>query len=348
MLDYTKYTLETYTMPLWEGDTVYNETVMFVGETEAPLLYIPEKLLSVRSFDLKTEYEAGKDYILQNGKLVLCEGTRIPSFSLDEFYPENPTPGKYFASNVKGHPNIFFSEGSYIFEHQIHVTYTHKDAWNRFVPEKQDKFRSFIEKAAAGEEVTVLIYGDSISTGANSSGCVGCEPYAAPWFEMVVETMKKHFRNDKIKLINTAVGGKATPWGLEELQERAIAHHPDLMFLGFGMNDAGRAPESEGELIKELIDRLLCACPDADVALIAPMLPHFRLKGFWGNQKDFEPVFAEICKSYDNVGLVPVTSAHAACLETKRYYDMTGNNVNHPNDFLARVYAQTAIKTILG
>ena len=37
-----------------------------------------------------------------------------------------------------------------------------------------------------------------------------------------------------------------------------------------------------------------------------------------------------------------------AILEKKRYYDMTGNNVNHPNDFMARVYAQTIIKTILG
>ncbi len=348
MFEYTKYDHDTYMIPFWEGDTVYNETVMFVGETEIPLLYTPEKIISVRSYDLITEYEEDTDYILKDGKLCLTENTHIPSFSLAEYYPEEAVQGKCLASNEEGHPYIFFSEGATIFMRQIHVTYTHKDNWNRFIPERQDKFHKFFEKAARGEEVTVLVYGDSISTGVNSSGRVGCEPYADPWFDMVIKTMQKHFHNGKIKCVNTAVGGKNTPWGLECLQERAIDINPDLMFLGFGMNDAGRTPEEESGLIKELIDRFLTACPNAEVALIATMLPHFRAKGFWGNQKYFEPAFAKLCENYDNVGLIPVSSAHRAMLETKRYYDMTGNNVNHPNDFLARVYAQTAVKSILG
>ena len=48
------------------------------------------------------------------------------------------------------------------------------------------------------------------------------------------------------------------------------------------------------------------------------------------------------------MAIVPVTSMHKSLLEKKRYYDMTGNNVNHPNDFMARIYAQTVNKTILG
>jgi len=38
--------------------------------------------------------------------------------------------------------------------------------------------------------------------------------------------------------------------------------------------------------------------------------------------------------------VAPVTSIHQHILNFKRYYDMTGNNVNHPNDFMARVYTQ--------
>jgi len=34
--------------------------------------------------------------------------------------------------------------------------------------------------------------------------------------------------------------------------------------------------------------------------------------------------------------------------EIKRYYDMTGNNVNHPNDFLVRAYAQAVLTAISG
>lgn len=348
MLDYTKYELGTYLLPLWEGDTVYNETLMFVGESEAPLLYEPEKVISVRSFDLKTEYVEGKDYKVENGKIILLSDTAIPSFSLEEFYPAEPVQGKCFASLVEGHPYIFFSEGSTIFQRQIHVTYTHKDTWSGFIPSKSEKLARFFEKATSGRAVKVLFFGDSITTGANSSGRVGCEPYADTWMEMIVKRMREYFKNDNIEYVNTAVGGKATPWALETLQERAIDLEPDLMFVGFGMNDASRTPEEEGRLMRELLDRFSAACPECDVALVSPMLPHFRLRGFWGNQPKFEAVFAEICAERDHIELIPVTSVHKAVLERKRYYDMTGNNVNHPNDFLARIYAQTALKVLFG
>ena len=112
--------------------------------------------------------------------------------------------------------------------------------------------------------------------------------------------------------------------------------------------NSNRTPEKEGELINTLLTAFTKACPNADVAVVSPMLPHFRLKGFWGQQMEFEPVFANICNNFEHVDLIPVTSMHNAVLEKKRYYDMTGNNVNHPNDFLARIYAQTALKVLFG
>lgn len=43
-----------------------------------------------------------------------------------------------------------------------------------------------------------------------------------------------------------------------------------------------------------------------------------------------------------------MTSLHASLLEKKPYYHMTGNNINHPNDFLARLYAQSIVEAITG
>lgn len=346
MLEYRKYDLDTYTLPLWEGDTVYNETLMFVGEREAPLLYTPEKVISVRSFDLGIEYALGEDYVVRDGKIVLTEGTRIPSFSLEEYYPTEAEAGKCFPSLVEGRPYIFFGEGSTIFRRQIHVTYTHREKWSGFLPGRSEKFGRFFEKAARGERVTVLFFGDSITTGLNSSGKVECAPYADTWTTMIVKKMRAYFKNDNIAYVNTAVAGKSTPWAISVLEERAISVKPDLLFLGFGMNDGGRTPEEEGRLMTELLDKFTSACPDCDVAVVSPMLPHFRLKKFYGNQPQFEAVFADICAEKAHVELIPVTSVHRVLLERKRYYDMTGNNVNHPNDFLARIYAQTALKVL--
>ena len=41
-----------------------------------------------------------------------------------------------------------------------------------------------------------------------------------------------------------------------------------------------------------------------------------------------------------------MTAVHESLLQRKRYADMTGNNINHANDYLARVYAQTLLKTL--
>ena len=348
MYEYKRYNHDTYMLPIWEGNEIYNETVMFLAEDSVPLLYRPDEIISVMSYDLKTEYEKGRDYELIDGMLKRLDGSRIPVFAEDEYYPENPAPGTFFGSAVKGHKYIIYGEGTTFFSRQVHVTYTHSDNWWGPVPKKSDKFGKFIEKASKGEEVTVLFFGDSITTGVCSSKTVGSEPNADCWCEMVVESFKKYFKNDKIKYINTAVGGMNSDWAIETVKENAVDIHPDLMFLAFGMNDGWLSPDGYAKKTKTIIDRFLEGCPDAEVAAVATMLPHSRVAGFYCAQELQQDALYELCSEYDNVGVIPVTSMHRALLEKKRYYDMTGNNVNHPNDFLARIYAQTSVKTILG
>lgn len=44
------------------------------------------------------------------------------------------------------------------------------------------------------------------------------------------------------------------------------------------------------------------------------------------------------------MAIADITSVHLQLLETKAYRDMTGNNINHPNDFLTRIYAQVIME----
>ena len=73
---------EEYMQPIWSGNIVYEESIMYIQGQDgvvsaAPLLYIPEKILEVRSSDQKVTYEEGKDYIL-NGDI--CFGRRNREF----------------------------------------------------------------------------------------------------------------------------------------------------------------------------------------------------------------------------------------------------------------------------
>ena len=50
---------------------------------------------------------------------------------------------------------------------------------------------------------------------------------------------------------------------------------------------------------------------------------------------------------YEGVAVAKMTDMHLHLLSLKRYWDMTGNNINHPNDFLARVYAQVVAQMLV-
>ena len=43
-----------------------------------------------------------------------------------------------------------------------------------------------------------------------------------------------------------------------------------------------------------------------------------------------------------------MTSMTLSVLERVDFRDISGNNINHPNDFLARIYACTLFRTLVG
>ena len=341
-----RFDLDTWLLPYWNGNITYHESVMFIGEDGAPLLYAPEKILSVRSFDLKNEYKDGVDYEVRDGKIFRLEGSAIPYFTWDQFYPakaEDSVTGSAFKGTSR--PFVFFAEGTYFHQRQVFVTYTHKENTELYVPQKGEKLYKFAEKLERGGEFNLVFFGDSITAGANASGRENTLPGTPLWAQMVAASFEKKYPKSKINYINTAVGGKDTTWGLSELEERVNAYSPDLVILGFGMNDGSRNEETFRDGAKALIDGILAKNPDCEIATIATMLPH-KETAYWGPQHLWEGVLTELVKEYSCVEVVPMTSVHSSLLTKKRYFDMTGNNVNHPNDFLIRVYAQTVLRRL--
>ena len=58
------------------------------------------------------------------------------------------------------------------------------------------------------------------------------------------------------------------------------------------------------------------------------------------------PPLCELAKS-EGCALLNMTELHRTLLTRKDYWHMTGNNINHPSDFLARLYAQ-GVLALLG
>lgn len=351
LMEYDKYTLQAYMQPVWEGDIVYNETLMFVEDASgnvppAPLLYKPDEIISLRSFDLNTEYIQGVDYnVNENGCIVLTENSRIFRWSYQAYYPDTPETGHYFDRTGGGY--ISFGEGDTYFKTQVAVTYRHSDSWDGKVPGYRGDFLSgTMDKLKNGKKLTIVYYGDSITTGANSSNTA--PPFAPIWTQLVTQELTAEFDNPNIVEINTAVGGTNSEWGAENAQERAAAYNPDLVVIGFGMNDAGTSSLKYACNINKIIRIVRKKNKNAEFILVSPMCANKEVKGFYGNQYKFENILKQFEIFKNGVAIAPVWTMHSYLLKKKRYYDMTGNNVNHPNDFLARIYAQTVAELFLG
>ncbi len=340
---------DNYLSPIWEGDTVYDESVMPLANADGTidpimLAYDIDEIVSVKSANLAVTYESGKDYTVENGKLVIPSGSKIPISAYGDYY-FNTLTDNAFACTKGGY--IYFSEGSYFHERQIVVTYKHSDTWSGSVPEKQGaSLTNIIGKLSNKEPVNIVFYGDSITVGANASSFIGAPPYLETYAELVTKTLKEKYEYDDISYINTALGGQLTEWGVANAQTLAADKSPDLMVLAFGMNDIQTEPATYQSQIEQIINTVRASNPDCDIILVGTMLPNEEAAGAYGNQIQFITNLNAVAEKYDNVAVADMTTMHKKLLERKSYRDMTGNNVNHPNDFLGRVYAQVVLETL--
>ena len=70
------------------------------------------------------------------------------------------------------------------------------------------------------------------------------------------------------------------------------------------------------------------------------------------NIKNQDSALKALAENYSSAGIecgvASVGLVSESVLERKEFRDYTGNNINHPNDFFCRVYAQTIFKALIG
>ena len=356
--DYDSYNLNTYLVPYWDTKIMYNETVMFVGaDDEAPLLYTPTEIVSVRNYGLNIEYTEGVDYVVENGKIKRTANSAIPYFEVDQYYLSSPDSIAIKVVNDKadtpltGTKYLKYDEYDVFTSKQIAITYRHAGTWQGTKPQgKSSRLQNVLTKLKNADELNVVYYGDSITTGCNASGTSAggnVSPYTPGFFTMVNDYLENKY-GSFIFCSNTAVAGWSTSQGLEAVQARVVDKNPDLLVLAFGMNDMNTPVDSYKTMIKGIMDRLFEQNPNANVILVGTTVPNYE-SDWYGNQELFIEALNELESEYNNVAVADMTTMHKDMFaQGKRFRDVTGNNINHPNDFVVRAYAQVILKTLLG
>ena len=331
--------------PFWRSTTMYGETVLFVSdgpgaEPSAALLFKPTRILSVGSASGEVTYEEGRDYIWHAGsrEISLPAGSRIVFKSPQDLRRPAGTQA-YALTHRDGQGEILFGGGHEYQDMQTVVTYEHQATWPTAVPAlARDQLPRTLRRLTAKEPLAIALLGDSISTGCNASGWAKVAPFQPPYQDLLVMNLESAY-GTKVTLANFAVGGTDTAWGLANIG-KLIEARPDLVILAFGMNDsAGRPAKDYQANMQAMMEAVRRELPEAEFVLVAPMLGN---RDWTALKQELFPQYrdalAELCGH--GAALADLTSLWTEFLQRKKDWDLTGNGVNHPNDFGHRIYAQ--------
>ena len=369
---------------IFAGNEVKNETVFVIdkGETRK-LLYPATEIISVTSYNGSITYTEGVDYVLEDGGIKILEGSSIPAVTSAVYYNYTANPAIYVNHNG-ANTSVYWGEGATMTQWQVSVTYKHESTWEGFnQPNSAKIYESLIKKLEAGEDVTFIFYGDSITCGATSSWFSGTgdqHSYSMLFTEAIADlfgytvnfvdvshlhalikpTPEPYVGGTRgtINYINPSVGGWTSQNGLENfdtfVKPYIQEYGCDLISVAFGMNDAAVTPNSTGTNIKSIITKAQKLDDDLCAIVVSTMVPNnLATNGWYGNQDQQEAsisskIIANLNKSGVPTNIAKMTSVSLAVLQHKEFLDYTGNNINHPNDFFNRIYAQTLLQCVIG
>ena len=389
---------------IWYGDTVYHESVLFydseisgkqVKRDRVKLLYPAKTVVSLRSYDLKTYYVLGVDYVIDNGELVLTENSAIPVYTgaLTALRKDKDTEGdSTVASGDSSYADYYWIDDTYGLkliasdkQHNVSsvmVTYTHSTEWSdgegynpKAVKAQGSKLTNLYKKldGKSTEDINVLVYGASSATGASSSGAnvnyvlfdkdgkpvksSGRAPYAPSYFELAVNALVREYgNNNKVNYYNIALGGQTSKWGLDNLDSRLEILNkyyqteksdsnfevvPDVIIIAFNGNDfLTDIAEFKGN-ISGMVTTFKTLYPNADIILPSEKMNNNACYMYSEERAlAMQEKLQEVADENSNVICASVTDVFASIIDSKVPVDYLSNNINHGNDFYARVFAQ--------
>lgn len=338
--------------PFWRSNRVFGESLFFIRETpeglpKARLLFPPAGPLKITSASREIRYESPRDYLVaaDTGVVTLPAGSRIPFMERADLYPRIGAEHCMAYKRGDEQVGLFFAEGHLFHDLQVEASYDHLSPWQGFVPPAQlDRLPKTARKLNTSAPLKICIVGDSISTGSNASALAGVPPRMPPYLELWTEAIRRR-RAGEVILENFAVSGTGMKYGVSVIG-KVMDEAPDLVVIAYGMNDAGFITVEEYvSLTTRILEVIKERNRETEVILVASTLGNPEWN-YTPTEKFllFREALEALCGP--GVALADLTSLWADLLKVKSYHDLTGNGVNHPNDFGHRLHAQVLLELL--
>jgi lysophospholipase L1-like esterase len=314
--------------PFWLSKKVYNEAVLMLSKDGEPatgqLMFHPSRIISVQDYGLVTNYDEGVDYKI-NGQTLVCSA----SSRMTQVRDENLPKGELKWNSIGGK--------------QVMVTYEHEDTWSHPHPVFiGDGLPNTIRKLQGRHSLKVVAYGDSITHGVGESRLSHVRPFMPPWPELFVHRLKSIYHDEQIQFYNSAQSGADSNWGKKYARRMVSSLNPDLVIIAFGQNDFwGVSASSFANNIADILRTVRNQNPDVEFLLVSTMRfdPAYTSKAqYW----DVVGEYATKLKGMAGPGVqfVDMTAITEWLYAAKKPKDFL-NDPLHPNDYLARWYAQS-------
>ncbi|MBY0589409.1 hypothetical protein K2X85_19715 [bacterium] len=334
----------------WASSTAYRESsVLLLVESKptARLAFPASEIVQVHAANGSHIYANG-DYSLSSDGYTLTFASPGPIQPLREadLYPAAGSPGSY--KHRVNHPDqgLLYAPERGFLDRQIEITYKKRNPfWSGPVPAlAESSLPRTLSLLRSGKPIRIGVSGDSISFGWDASRMSDAPPFQFAYPSLLAAQLTELF-GSKVDLVNRAVSGWSVAGGLVDAPT-LLANKPDLIIVAYGMNDVGRCdPAWFAEQTKALVDKIKSSSDDVEIILVSPMVGN---REWIHTPTEMFPLYRdELAKLVGpRVSLADVTAAWQTLLAHKHDLDLTGNGLNHPNDFGHRIYAQSILSLL--
>lgn len=368
-----------FVTPFYETQIQYDEGFFLLENAdgsvdEIKLLFPIAKVLEVRSNDLNKVYTEGEDYtVTADGKLKITEDSAIKAMKRSEFFLPDDAKADFLYNDKAGEDagKKPVTDKDLLYPYRYAVTYIRETVYDGFVPEnKSGKLGKLNAKIKKGDKLNLLYFGDSIGTGAGASG----------EFDKLADLLSSGIasrtgartlmRNASVGGINSSDAKLITEGNLSairaDFRNSATASYDvlekyapvtDVAFIAFGANDcAGNMPSATFEMnICAVADYLREKNHDVTIIFVTSMNISPKVKksaekgGANLNIYDIEK-YADVLNGleseYENSANADIFRLQRSLLTAKKWEDLIADNLNHPCDYMQRVYVQGIIATM--
>ena len=271
------------------------------------------------------EYTEGTDYVVDyaKGTIARTEDSRIPDFSKNVLYGQKDFNHTKFPGYTN-HP--FF----------VWVDYTTTAGRPWATPTDQTALLpKTVAKLKSGGPFKIVSYGDSITAGGEASTRERRFPL------LFAEYLRKKYPKAQIEVEDVSLPGYASAQGISRWNETMAKTDPDLVLVGWGMNDHNKGNTEPDVFRKNLVTlvKMIREKKGAEVILFSAFPPNAD----WHHSSHRMHLYAKATKeaaAETSTAYADVYAIWMNVLERKDQPSLLGNNINHPNDFGHWLYEQ--------